>query len=83
MAFDANGNCIQEGRIHRMEERIRYLEIRDTATSERLDNLIAKVEKLVTTIEQFMGNTRKLLVGIAGTSIMVLVGFFFWYIEKL
>jgi tetrahydromethanopterin S-methyltransferase subunit G len=69
--------------LDELEERVRYLEIRDTATSERLDNLIAKVEKLVTTIEQFMGNTRKLLVGIAGTSIMVLVGFFFWYIEKL
>ena len=69
--------------LDELEERVRYLEIRDTATSERLDNLIAKVEKLVITIEQFMGNTRKLLVGIAGTSIMVLVGFFFWYIEKL
>ena len=69
--------------LDELEERVRYLEIRDTATSERLDNLIAKVEKLVTTIEQFMGNTRKLLVGIAGTSITILVGFFFWYIEKL
>ena len=69
--------------LDELEERVRYLEIRDTATSERLDNLIVKVEKLVTTIEQFMDNTRKLILGIAGTSIMVLVGFFFWYIEKL
>ena len=69
--------------LDELEERVRYLEIRDTATSERLDNLIAKVEKLIVCIDQFMGNTRKLLVGIAGTSIMVLVGFFFWYIEKL
>lgn len=69
--------------LDELEERIRYLEIRDTATSERLDNLIIKVDKLVTTIEQFMNSTRKLILGIAGTSIMVLVGFFFWYIEKL
>jgi hypothetical protein len=69
--------------IDDLEERVRYLEIRDTATSERLDNLIQKVEKLVTTIEVFMSNTRKLIMGISGTAIMVLVGFFFWYIEKL
>ena len=36
------------------EDRIRYLEIRDTATSERLDNLIERVNKLVETIERFM-----------------------------
>lgn len=69
--------------LDELEERIRYLEIRDTDTSARLDNLISQVARLVDTIEQFMSNTRKLILGIAGTSIMVLVGFFFWYIEKL
>ena len=40
--------------LDELEERVRYLEIRDTATSERLDNLIAKVEKLIVCIDQFM-----------------------------
>ena len=69
--------------LDELEERVRYLEIRDTATSERLDNLIAKVDKLVLTIEHFMDSTRKLTLGIASTTIMILVGFFIWYIQKL
>lgn len=69
--------------LDELEERVRYLEIRDTATSERLDNLIAKVEKLIVCIDQFMASSRKTILGIAGSTILVLVGFFFWYIEKL
>ncbi len=65
------------------EDRIKYLEIRDTATSVQLENLIKRVDKLIETFENFMDCTRKTIVGVMGTTIVVLVGFFVWYIQKL
>lgn len=63
--------------IDDIDERVRYLEIRDTATSERLDNLIERVNKLVETIERFMTSVRN-----AGFAVgMVLLGFLLWYIQ--
>ncbi len=65
------------------EDRIKYLEIRDTATSVQLENLIKRVDRLIETFEKFMDCTRKTIVGVMGTTIVVLVGFFVWYIQKL
>ena len=59
------------------EDRIKYLEIRDTATSTQLENLIKRVDKLVETIERFMTSVRN-----AGFAVgMVLLGFLLWYIQ--
>lgn len=61
------------------EDRIKYLEIRDTATSTQLENLIKRVDKLVETIERFMTSVRN-----AGFAVgMVLLGFLLWYIQSL
>lgn len=61
------------------EDRIKYLEIRDTATSTQLENLIKRVDKLVETIERFMTSVRN-----AGFAVgMVLLGFLLWYIQTL
>lgn len=65
------------------EDRIRYLEIRDTATSERLDNLIERVNKLVETIELFMSSVRKTAIATTTGFIMALFGFLLWYIQSL
>lgn len=65
------------------EDRIKYLEIRDTATSVQLENLIKRVDKLIETFENFMDCTRKTIVGVMGTTIVVLVGFFVWYIQNI
>ena len=65
------------------EDRIRYLEIRDTATSERLDNLIERVTKLVETIELFMSSVRKTAIATTTGFIMALFGFLLWYIQTL
>ena len=65
------------------EDRIKYLEIRDTATSVQLENLIKRVDKLIETFENFMDRTRKTIVGVMGTTIVVLVGFFVWYIQNI
>lgn len=59
------------------EDRIKYLEIRDTATSTQLENLMKRVDKLVETIERFMTSVRN-----AGFAVgMVLLGFLLWYIQ--
>ena len=59
------------------EDRIKYLEIRDTTTSTQLENLIKRVDKLVETIERFMTSVRN-----AGFAVgMVLLGFLLWYIQ--
>ena len=65
------------------EDRIKYLEIRDTATSVQLENLIKRVDRLIETFENFMDCTRKTIVGVMGTTIVVLVGFFVWYIQNI
>ena len=41
------------------EDRIKYLEIRDTATSVQLENLIKRVDKLIETFENFMDCTKE------------------------
>lgn len=61
------------------EDRIKYLELADTETKTELRNLIKQMEKLVETIEKFMGNTWRVLVGVATFGI----GFFIWYIQSL
>lgn len=61
------------------EDRIKSLEIKDTATSTQLENLIKRVDKLVETIERFMTSVRN-----AGFAVgMVLLGFLLWYIQTL
>lgn len=69
--------------IDDIDERVRYLEIRDTATSERLDNLIERVNKLVETIERFMSSVRKTAIATTTGFIMALFGFLLWYIQTL
>ena len=61
------------------EDRIKYLELADTETKTELRNLIKQMEKLVETIERFMGNAWKALLGIAAFGI----GFFIWYIQSI
>ena len=69
--------------IDDLDDRVRYLELRDTATSERLDNLIERVNKLVETIERFMTSVRKTAIGATTGVIMALFGFLLWYIQSL
>ena len=61
------------------EDRIKYLELADTETKVELKNLIKQVEKLVCTIEKFMSNIYKGVLGAAGIG----VGFIIWYIQTL
>jgi hypothetical protein len=62
-----------------LDERVKYLELADTETKTELRNLIKQMEKLVDTIEKFMGNAWKALLGIAAFGI----GFFIWYIQSI
>lgn len=63
------------------EDRIKYLEIRDTATSIQLENLIKRVDLLVQAIENFMVSVRKGVIGTGSAIIMTLFGFLIWYIQ--
>ncbi|MCE5227889.1 MAG: hemolysin XhlA family protein [Porphyromonadaceae bacterium] len=60
------------------EDRIKYLELADTETKTELRNLIKQMEKLVDTIEKFMSNAWRILMGVAGIGI----GFIIWYIQQ-
>jgi hypothetical protein len=62
-----------------LDERVKYLELADTETKTELRNLIKQMEKLVDTIEKFMGNAWKVLLGVAGLG----VGFIVWYIQSI
>lgn len=64
-----------------LDDRVKYLELRDTATSLMLENLITRVDKLVKTIEDFMAATRRGVVGTGGAVIATLFGFLIWYIQ--
>jgi hypothetical protein len=64
-----------------LDDRVKYLELRDTATSLMLENLITRVDKLVKTIEDFMAATRRGVVGTGGAIIATLFGFLIWYIQ--
>ena len=70
-------------RICSLEDRVRELEISDQATKVEIRNLIKQMEKLVITIENFMQNTRKMIMGVSGTALTILAGFFLWYIQRL
>jgi len=59
-------------RLDNHADRIRQLELNDAKTVEKIENLIEKLEVLMTWI--------KALVTLGGTS---LVGFFFWYIQSI
>ena len=61
------------------EDRIKYLELADTETKTELKNLIRQVEKLVVTLERFMSNIYKAVLGAAAAG----VGFIIWYIQTL
>lgn len=65
------------------DERIRYLEIRDTSTSIQLENLIKRVDKLIETFEKFMDTTRKANVWILRIVVAGLIGFVVWYLQNL
>ncbi len=75
-----------EVRINDHAERIRTLEIKDAAQSERISSLCAKMEELTKTIENWMGFAQNLfwkVLGTAGGIILILAGFFIWYIQSL
>ena len=65
--------------IDEIDDRVRYLELRDTSTSMQLENLISRVDKLVKIIEDWMAGARRVSYGI----IVTLIGFVFWYIQSL
>ena len=66
-----------------LDDRVKYLEIRDTATSVQLENLIKRMDKLVETIEGFMTSTRKCAIGTSSAVIATLFGFLLWYIQSI
>ena len=61
-----------EKKIYRHDERIQNLELFRSGTEQKLENLIEKIDDLVSIIKWFLG-----------ISITTLIGFFIWYIQTL
>lgn len=75
-----------ELRLNDHAERIRTLEIKDAAQTERISSLCQKMEELAKTIENWMQFAQNLfwkVLGAAGGIIGVLVLFFVWYVQSL
>ena len=75
-----------EVQINDHTERIRALEIKDATQNERINSLCAKMEELTNTLEKWMGFAQNLfwkILGAAGGIILILAGFFIWYVQSL
>lgn len=75
-----------EKRLNDHAERIRCLEIKDAAQSERINSLCDKIEELAKTIENWIEFAQNLfwkVLGASGGIIMILAGFFIWYVKSL
>lgn len=70
--------CEKYGEITDHEDRIKTLELADAETKTELKNLIKQVEKLVETMEKFMGYAWKILLTVAGFG----MAFIIWYIQS-
>jgi hypothetical protein len=77
---------ITERRLNDHGDRIRALEIKDAAQTERLDALCTKLDELSKSIKELIDFWKTAfwkVLGVAGTIISVLVGFFIWYVQRI
>jgi len=72
------------------EDRIKYLEIADTETKTEMKNLISTVKELIQELREEKKQRQddekrrtQVLVGGMSTAIVIMVGFFIWYIQTL
>lgn len=81
--------CEHTEMLEDLDDRVKYLELSDTETKTELKNLISVVKELIVElkeekkqrdIEKEKRNT--FIIKVGGTAIIILVGFFIWYIQK-
>lgn len=75
-----------ERRLSDHAERIRKLEIKDATQNEQLVTLFKKLDELSDDIRDLMAFMKSILwktIGGMGMAITILLGFFFWYVQRL
>jgi len=75
-----------EMRLNDHAGRIRTLEIKEAAHSERIDSLCKRLDDVIETIENWMKFAQNLfwkVLGAAGGLITILALFFIWYVQSL
>ena len=75
-----------ERRLSDHADRIRALEIKDATQNEQLVTLFKKLDDLSDDIRDLMAFMKSILwktIGGMGAAITILLGFFFWYIQRL
>ena len=75
-----------ERRLNDHGERIRALEIKDATQNEQLVTLFNTLEKLSNDIRELMAFMKSILwkiIGGMGAGMLVLLSFFFWYVQSL
>ena len=77
---------LTERRLNDHADRIRALEIKDATQNERLDSLCRELKELSKDIRDLMGFMKSILwktIGGMGAGILLLLSFFFWYVQNL
>lgn len=77
---------VAERRLSDHGERIRALEIKDATQNERLDSLCRELKELSKDIRDLMDFMKSILwktIGGMGAGVLVLLSFFFWYVQGL
>lgn len=69
-----------------LSTRVRQLEISNAKYEEQMNNVLEKIDSLMDSIQRWMNFVQACFwkaLGLAGTVIMIFVGFFIWYIQHL
>ena len=77
---------VTERRLNDHAERIRALEIKDATKDQKLENLFTTLEKLSNDIRELMAFMKSIMwkiIGGMGAGILLLLSFFFWYVQSL
>ena len=65
------------------EKRIVDLEKADISIFQRIDDLLLRLETFSRRIDSLITTWNRVLFGVAGSALMVLVGFFVWYVQQI
>jgi hypothetical protein len=72
-----------EGLINDQGEQLNSIKLASAKTETIVQDLCEQIKELVTAMKEQQSRLTGILLGIAGVTILTLIGFFIWYIESL
>ena len=72
-----------DGRLDGHDDRLSKVENSQIRTEVVVQNLCDQIKTLVDTMKEQQKAQTKMVLGIASTAIVILVGFFIWYIQSI